>query len=117
MLSRMEDELGNPTGLQVLFDGRITYRGDVPLDKTIGHKMALLSILLPTMKIEKKAEVVAWRVERMTIEEVMYWLSKVTIPSYGERAMKWAIIGLRVMLAGPTDQKESFDDILEKLRK
>ena len=79
--------------------------------------MALISILLQNVKLVPKMEVMAWRIERMTFEEVMYWLSKVTISSYGDRSKSWARIGLRVMLAGPTDRQENFDDILSKLRR
>ena len=117
MLSGMNDSMGVPSGFQAIFDGRITYRGNLPLDNVVGHKLALLSILLTTVKLAAKIEIMGWRVERMPLEEIMYWLNKVTEPSYGDRTAKWAIIGLRVVLAGPTDQKEDYSKILEKLRR
>ena len=117
MLSGILDDMGNSVGLQELVNGRITFRGRIPLDSIVGHKMALISILLQNVKLVPKMEVMAWRIERMTFEEVMYWLSKVTISSYGDGSKSWARIGLRVMLAGPTDRQENFDDILSKLRR
>lgn len=117
MLSGMNDSMGVPSGFQAIFDGRIIYRGNLPLDNVVGHKMALLSILLATVKLADKIEVMCWRVERMPLEEIMYWLNKVTIPSYGKRTTQWAKIGLRVILAGPTDQQEDYSKILEKLRR
>ena len=50
-------------------------------------------------------------------EEAFYWFGKATIPVYGKKAMNWSVIGMRTMLAGPTDQKVKYDDLLEKLRR
>ena len=120
ILSNILDDMGNPVGLQELVAGRITYRGRIPLDDGAGHKLALMSQLLTSGLRPQKMEIMAWRVERMTVEETMYWLSKLNLSVYGDRAQAWARIGLRVMLAGPSDQKESqetYDSILDKLRR
>lgn len=117
ILSEVKDELNNPIGLQSLFEGSITFRGDVPLDKTAGSKMALVAILASVINIEAKAELIAWRIERISAEEAFYWLGKVTVPVFGEKSAQWAVIGLRTMLAGPTDQKVDYEAMLEKLRR
>lgn len=117
IISEVLDTLGNPLGLQTLIGTSIDYRGDVPLSKEAGTKLALMSILIQSVNIEPKVELLAWRIERFSVEEASYWFGKATIPVYGEKAMKWYIIGMRVMLAGPTDQKVSYDDLLEKLRR
>lgn len=120
MLGGILDDMGNPVGLQALVSGRITYRGNIPLDDATGHKLALLSLLLSPAQKPQKQEIMAWRVQRMTVEETMYWLSKLNLTAYGPRAQAWARIGLRVVLSGPTDHKEdqeTYDNLLDKLRR
>lgn len=117
ILSEVLDELENPLGLQALLGEKVTYRGDVPLDKAAGVKLALITILNSMINFEAKAELIAWRIERVSAEEAFYWLGKVTVPVYGDKSMQWAIIGMRTMLAGPTDQKVNYDEMLEKLRR
>lgn len=117
ILSEVLDDMENPLGLQVLLGEKITYRGDVALDKAAGVKLALIAILISMINFEAKSELIAWRIERVSAEEAFYWFGKVTVPVYGEKAMQWAIIGMRTMLAGPTDQKVNYDEMLEKLRR
>lgn len=117
MLAEVKDDLGNSLGLQNLLDGAITYRGDVPLDKWVGVKLALVVILVASINHEAKAELISWRIERISAEEAFYWFGKVTVPVYGVKAMQWAVIGMRTILAGPTDQKVNYEEMLEKLRR
>lgn len=117
ILSGVLDSLGNPLGLQALISSDIAYRGDVPLNREAGTKMALIAILTASVQIELKIELLGWRIERFSAEEAFYWFGKATIPVYGKKAMNWSVIGMRTMLAGPTDQKVKYDDLLEKLRR
>ena len=117
MLSQVLDDLGRPLGIQELIDDKLAFRGNIPLDKTIGTKIALLFKLHPQIRDENRVELLAWRVERFTFEESMYWLGKVSIPTYGKRGMEWAKSGLRTMLSGKSEDKEAIRDLLEKLRK
>ena len=117
MLSQVADDMGRPTGIQELIDDKTAFRGNIPLDKTVGTKMALLFKLHPQIRSESRVELLAWRIERFTLEESMYWLGKVSIPTYGKRSIEWAKSGLRLMLAGKTEDKKEIDALLEKLRK
>lgn len=117
MLTEVKDDLGNSIGLQNLLEGSVTYRGDIPLDKTVGVKLALVAILVASINHEAKAELISWRIERISAEEAFYWFGKVTVPVYGVKAMQWAVIGMRTILAGPTDQKVNYEEMLEKLRR
>ena len=117
MMSQVCDDLGRPLGIQDLVDDRLAYRGNIPLDKTIGTKIALLFKLHSQIRNESRVELLAWRIERFTFEESMYWLGKVSIPTYGKRSMEWAKSGLRLMLAGQTKDQAEIDDLLDRLRK
>lgn len=117
ILADILDENSNSVGLHHLLDGGISYRGDIPLDKAVGVKLALIAILIKAINYDAKCELIAWRIERVSVEEALYWFGKVTVPVYGERAMQWAIIGMRTMLAGPTDQKVNYEEMLERLRR
>ena len=59
----------------------------------------------------------AWRIERFSREETLYWLGKVSIPSYGRRGIEWAKSGLRLMLAGQQKDEAAVEELLQKLRK
>ena len=117
MMSQVCDDLGRPLGIQDLVDDRLAYRGNIPLDKTIGTKIALLFKLHSQIRNESRVELLAWRIERFTFEESMYWLGKVSIPTYGKRSMEWAKSGLRLMLAGQNKDQAEIDDLLDRLRK
>ena len=117
MLSQVLDDLGRPTGVQDMIDDKLAFRGNLPLDKTIGTKIALLFKLHAQIRDESRVELLAWRIERFTFEESMYWLGKVSIPTYGKRAIEWAKSGLRTMLAGQSQDREEINALLDKLRK
>ena len=117
MLMNVTDEQGRSLGLQLLFDNEIAYRGQIPLDETIGGKLSLLFRLHPQVRSIERVELMAWRIERFSREETMYWLSKVSISSYGKRSVEWAKSGLRLMLAGQQRDKSEVQRLIEYLRK
>ena len=80
MMSQVQDELGRPLGIQELIDDRLEYRGQIPLDETTGAKLALLFKLHPVVRSQNRIELMAWRIERFSREETLYWLGKVPNP-------------------------------------
>ncbi|NCE63387.1 hypothetical protein D1159_02035 [Pseudoflavonifractor sp. 524-17] len=118
MMSHAADDAGRPLNLQELLDGRIVYRGQIPLDEITGAKLALLFKLHPQVRSAERIELMAWRIERFSREETMYWLSKVSMESlYGRRGIEWAKSGLRLMLAGQQKDAAEVRRLLERLRK
>ena len=117
MMSQVLDEMGRPLGIQELIDDRIEYRGIIPLDITTGAKLALLFRLHPRVNSQKRIELMAWRIERFSREETLYWLTKTTMQTYGSRSVEWAKSGLRLMLAGQQKDEAEVDRLLEQLRK
>ena len=117
MLSQELDQMGRSAGLQELVDDRIEYRGHIPLHDEIGAKLALLFKLHPQVRSQERIELMAWRIERFTREEALYWVGKVSIPVYGQRGIEWAKSGLRLMLAGQQKDEETIRELLDKLRK
>lgn len=113
----MADEYGRPLEISQLLAGRIAYRGNIPLDETIGAKLALLFKLHPRIKDNDRMELLAWRIERFTREETMYWLGKVSFSANGPRSVEWAKSGLRLMLAGQHKDKKEVQRLLEQYRK
>ncbi len=117
MLAQELDQLGRCAGLQELIDEKIEYRGHIPLHDEIGAKLALLFKLHPKVQSQERIELMAWRIERFTREEALYWVGKVSIPTYGKRAIEWAKSGLRLMLAGQQKDEKDVRELLEKLRR
>lgn len=117
MIGQILDEAGRPLDLPELIDEKIEYRGQLPLDETAGAKLALLFKLHPVVRSQDRIELMAWRIERFSREESLYWLSKVSIQTYGRRGVEWAKSGLRLMLAGQQKDKEEVRRLLEQLRK
>lgn len=117
MMSQELDQLGRSAGLHELIDDKIEYRGQIPLRDEIGAKLALLFKLHPQVRSQERIELMAWRIERFTREEALYWVSKVSIPVYGQRGIEWAKSGLRLMLAGQQKDEEAVRELLDKLRK
>ena len=117
MMSQVLDDMGRPLGIQELIDDKIEYRGQIPLDVTTGAKLALLFKLHPKVRDMNRIELMAWRIERFSREETLYWLGKVYLPTYGKRSIEWAKSGLRLMLAGQQKDKEEVERLLDTLRK
>lgn len=93
------DEAGIPINLDRFFSGeRISFRGNIPLDKASGAKLALIFKLQERVADLDRVELIAWRVERFTPEEALYWLSRAT--HFGDTGNRWAQAGMRIMLGG-----------------
>jgi len=118
MMGQVTDLAGRPLELQELIDDKIEFRGQIPLDEIAGSKLALLFKLHPQVRDDNRIELMAWRIERFSREETLYWLSKVSIEGlYGKRGIEWAKSGLRLMLAGQQRDIEVVDKLLQQLRR
>lgn len=117
MLSQELDQNGRCAGLQELIDDKIEYRGQIPLRDETGAKLALLFKLHPKVRSQERIELMAWRIERFTREEALYWVTKVSIPVYGQRGIEWAKSGLRLMLAGQQKDQKEVQELLDQLRR
>ena len=115
ILSRVCDRAGIPLELQQFLNGkRITFRGNLPLDEEAGPKLAMIFKLQERITEMDRVELIARRVNRFTREEVSYWYSRIT--SFGKAANRWALSGMKVMLAGqPRDPH--VETMLDELRK
>lgn len=99
ILTRVSDPAGIPLELNQFLNGkRISFRGNLPLDEEAGCKLALLFRLQERIKDLDRVELIARRVDRFTREEAAYWYSRMT--SFGDAANRWAMAGMKVMLAG-----------------
>ena len=117
MVNHMVDNDGRPFDIPSLLRGSISYRGNIPLDTEAGSKLALLLRLQGQVRDSARAELMAWRIERFTQEEAMYWLARAIVPTYGARSLEWNKSGLRIMLAGQQKDEDAVDELLAKLRK
>ncbi|MBA4544188.1 hypothetical protein H1164_15095 [Thermoactinomyces daqus] len=115
IVSHVCDYAGIPLELQKFFNrDRITYRGNLPLDEEAGAKLALIFKLQERVADLDRVELMAWRVERFSREEAIYWFTRAT--QYGKAASRWALAGMRVMLGGPAGDKET-QHMLTQIRK
>lgn len=117
MLSHMQDNEGRPYDAANLLRGEIAFRGRIPLDEEAGTKLSLLIRLQGQVRDAARVELMAWRIERFSQEEAMYWLARTMVGGYGQRSMEWNKSGLRIMLAGQQKDTEAVDDLLARLRK
>jgi len=115
IVAGVSDKAGVPLELpRFLTEGRIAFRGNLPLDEEAGAKLALLFKLQERVGDMDRVELMAWRVERFSREEAVYWMSRTS--QFGEPANRWAQAGMRMMLGGqPGDRAAT--DMLEKIRK
>lgn len=115
ILSRVRDEAGIPLELhRFVPNGRIAFRGNLPLDEEAGAKLALIFKLQERLNDMDRVELIARRVERFSREEAVYWLTRAT--QYGEAVNRWAQAGMRIMLGGQPGDRAVLD-LLEKLRR
>lgn len=114
IISRISDRKGIPLELtQYLKDRRIAFRGNLPLDDDAGPKLALIFRLQERIKELDRVELIARRIERFTREEAAYWHSRIS--TFGDAANRWAMAGMKIMLAGqPRDP--NIEKMLEELR-
>lgn len=114
IVSRVADPNGIPLDLhRFIANGRIEFRGNLPLDEEAGAKLGLIFKLQERLRDMDRAELIAWRVERFSREEAVYWLTRAT--QYGQAANRWAQTGMRIMLAGQSGDKAVLE-MLDKLR-
>ena len=114
ILTRVQDHAGIPLELHQFIAGtRIAFRDNLPLDEEAGWKIALIFKLQERINEIDRVELLARRVDRFTREEAGYWYSRIT--SFGPDANRWAISGMRIMLAGQSKDK-AIDTMLEQLR-
>ena len=115
MLEPVCDEAGIPLDLQRFFTQEgLQLRDNLPLDEESGAKLALLFRLQERVTNPDRVELMARRIMRFSREEAAYWLSRTT--SFSADANRWAITGLRIMLAGHGNQDAGIERMLEKLR-
>ena len=115
IVSGVCDEAGVPLDLQRYFsNGQLTFRGNLPLNKEAGPKLSLIFKLSERVLDMDRVELMAWRVERFSAEETVYWLTRAT--QFGEAASRWAQAGMRIMLGGQPGDK-AIQSMLEKMRK
>jgi len=114
ILSRVTDDQGIPLELHRLLNGgRVTFRGNLPLDEEAGCKLALIFKLQERVAEMDRVELIARRVDRFTEEEAAYWHSRIT--NFGEAANRWARAGMRIMLGGQRGDP-AIDTMLARLR-
>lgn len=114
IVERVTDQSGVPFELQrYLTQEGMKLHLSLPLDDEAGAKLALIFRLQERITPMDRVELIARRICRFTREEAGYWLSRTT--SFGADANRWAISGLRIMLAGhPGDP--GVEKMLERLR-
>lgn len=99
MLREITDDSGVPLELDQFFPKVATpFRGNLPLDDEVGAKFALILRLSERVKDLDRVELIARRIERFSREEAAYWLSRLI--HFGPVGNKWAVTGLRIVLAG-----------------
>lgn len=115
IISRVCDAADVPLELHRYLDPKqITFRGNLPLDREAGAKLALLFKLQERIVEMDRVELIAWRVERFSREEAEYWLTRIT--QYGPAGNRWALSGMRIMLGGQPGDKE-IEHMLARVRK
>jgi hypothetical protein len=115
IVSKVCNPAGIPFDLQNFFPaGRIFFRGNLPLDEEAGTKLALIFKLQERIIDMDRVELLAWRVERFSREEAVYWLTRLT--QYGPTTGRWAQAGMRIMLGGQPGDKE-ITKMLERQRR
>jgi hypothetical protein len=85
----------------------------LPLDGDAGAKLALIFRLHERIADLERVELTARRVERLTGEEALYYLSRTT--RFGSDANRWALSGLCVLFGGQRGDP-AIGRMLERLR-
>lgn len=115
IIGRVCDPSGIPLELQYFFpNGRSSFLGNLPLNEEAGAKLALIFRLQGRMADLDRVELMAWRVDRFSREEAIYWLSRAT--QYGPAANRWAQAGMRILLGGQPGDR-AIGPALERLRR
>jgi len=114
IVTKVRDQAGIPLELQrylTLFGLRLRF--GLPLDEEAGAKLGLIFRLQLQIRELDRVELLTRRVASFTREEAAYLLSRTT--SFSPDANRWAISGLRIMLAGQPGAK-GISQMLERLR-
>jgi hypothetical protein len=115
MLREITDDSGVPLELDQFFPKLATpFRGNLPLDGEAGAKLALMLRLSERVKDLNRVELIAKRIERFSREEAAYWLSRLI--HFGPVGNKWAVAGLRIVLAGEGTCPEVEEELSELKR-
>ncbi|MFP3868929.1 MAG: hypothetical protein ACLFUU_12370 [Desulfobacteraceae bacterium] len=114
IVAKVRDQADIPLELQrYLTQDGLRLQLSLPLDEEAGVKLGLIFRLQLRVKELDRVELLTRRIAGFTREEAAYLLSRTT--SFGPDANRWAISGLRIMLAGqPGDA--AVGQMLEKLR-
>ncbi len=114
IVEKVRDKSGVPLELQrYLSREGLRLRVNLPLDEEAGAKLGLIFRLQMRLKEQDRVELLARRVAKFTGEEASYWLSRTL--HFGTDANRWALSGLRVVLAGqPKDP--AVQAMLDRLR-
>ena len=114
IVGRVRDAHGLPLELKrYLTQEGLKLRLNLPLDEEAGAKLGLIFRLQGRITDLDRVELIARRLVRFTREEAVYWLSRTT--SFGPDANRWAVAGLRVMLAGHGKDR-AVERMLDRLR-
>ena len=99
VLGRVRDGNGVPLHLErwMMAEG-LRHIVNLPLEEEAGAKLAIIFQLQQRIANLDRIELIARRAERLTREEALYLLSRMT--RFGPAANRWAMAGLRVMLGG-----------------
>lgn len=114
LLRAVTDDAGVPLELDMFLSKAATpFRGNLPLDDEAGAKLALIFRLSERVKDLDRVELIARRVVRFSREEAAYWLSRLV--HFGKIGNRWAVTGLRIVLAGETSGPE-IESELQRLK-
>lgn len=114
IVGRVRDAHGVPMDLQrYLTKEGLKLRLNLPLDEEAGAKLGLIFRLQGRIADLDRVELLARRLARFTREEAVYWLSRTT--SFGPDANRWAVAGLRIMLAG-NGKDHAVERMLDRMR-
>ncbi len=115
IVSKMTDPNGLPLKLgYFLSDRAVKEKWSLPLDEFLGSKVCLILRLVQNMNDEDRMLLIAHRVDALSREEVSYWLTWTT--SMGRLYNRWAIKGMRIILAGPEENPHAKTELLKYLR-
>lgn len=115
ILEHVIDDGGVPLELQRFISTEgFKLRENLPLDEEAGAKLALIFKLQSRLHNPDRLELLARRIERFSREEAVYWLGRTA--HYGVDANRWAVVGLRTMLCGLTNNDAGIERQLNKLR-
>lgn len=104
ILANVQDNTNKSLGLhEYLAKENLKVWKNLPLDEQAGAKLGLIFKLQSRVREMDRVELIAHRVAEMTASEAVSWLSRIT--NQKQDSNRWALMGLRTMLAGPSSDK------------